>query len=219
MHGINRRWLLKSAVVVAAAGSALRGFKVRAQAVPLKLKFGNDLPATHSVNIRLAQAIEAIASETQGQVAISLFPNNQLGSDTDMMTQLRSGALELATMPGTVLSTLISQTSLTGVGFAFTSYDRVWDAMDGEVGNFIRRQHGRRHEPSHSAVGAAVRVSRPVDRNDRHGPRHGRISRQPARPCPRRPALCAGGCDVSGVRHFGRQGATWRRWRRCCSPK
>jgi TRAP-type transport system periplasmic protein len=56
-----------------------------------------------------------------------------------MVAQLRSGALELATMPGTVLSTLIPTASLTGVGFAFTSYDKVWAAMDGEVGSFIRR--------------------------------------------------------------------------------
>ena len=55
-----------------------------------------------------------------------------------MMTQLRSGALELATMPGTVMSTLIPTASLTGVGFAFTNYDKVWAAMDGEVGKFIR---------------------------------------------------------------------------------
>jgi tripartite ATP-independent transporter DctP family solute receptor len=54
------------------------------------------------------------------------------------MTQLRSGALELATMPGTVMSTLIPTASLTGVGFAFTDYDKVWAAMDGEVGKFIR---------------------------------------------------------------------------------
>lgn len=42
-------------------------------------------------------------------------------------------------MPGTVLSTLIPATSLTGLGFVFTSYDKVWPAMDGEVGNYIRR--------------------------------------------------------------------------------
>jgi tripartite ATP-independent transporter DctP family solute receptor len=105
---------------------------------PLKLKFGNDLPATHTVNIRLKEAVEAISAETKGALEINVFPNNQLGSDTDMMTQLRSGALELATMPSTVLSTLIPSASLTGVGFAFTSYDKVWAAMDGEVGKFIR---------------------------------------------------------------------------------
>src|ERR1700686_4834324 len=139
MKGVSRRSLLKCAVGAVAAGSSLKIPDARAQAAPLKLKFGNDLPVTHSVNVRLKEAIDAITEETKGQVAISLFPNNQLGSDTDMMTQLRSGALELATMPGTVLSTLIPTASLTGVGFAFTNYDKVWAAMDGEVGNFIRR--------------------------------------------------------------------------------
>src|SRR5579862_5866763 len=138
MLTVSRRSLLKSSVGLVAAGSLLKSPAVLAQAAPLKLKFGNDLPATHSVNVRLKEAIEAIGAETNGQLAISLFPNNQLGSDTDMMTQLRSGALELATMPGTVLSTLIPTASLTGVGFAFTDYDKVWAAMDGEVGKFIR---------------------------------------------------------------------------------
>jgi len=137
MLTVSRRSLLKS-VGVAAAGPLLKSPAVWAQAAPLKLKFGNDLPATHSVNVRLKEAIDAITAETKGQVAISLFPNNQLGSDTDMMTQLRSGALEFATMPGTVMSTLIPTASLTGVGFAFTDYDKVWAAMDGEVGKFIR---------------------------------------------------------------------------------
>ena len=139
MRAVSRRWLLRSAVGAIAAGSVLKSPAVRAQAAPIKLKFGNDLPATHSVNVRLKEAIDAITADTKGQLAISLFPNNQLGSDTDMMTQLRSGALEFATMPGTVLSTLIPTASLTGVGFAFTNYDKVWAAMDGEVGSFIRR--------------------------------------------------------------------------------
>jgi tripartite ATP-independent transporter DctP family solute receptor len=135
---VSRRSLLKSSAAAVAVAPMLKSPAVLAQAAPLKLKFGNDLPATHSVNVRLKEAIDAITAETKGQVAISLFPNNQLGSDTDMVAQLRSGALELATMPGTVLSTLIPTASLTGVGFAFTSYDKVWAAMDGEVGKFIR---------------------------------------------------------------------------------
>jgi tripartite ATP-independent transporter DctP family solute receptor len=138
MLTVSRRTLLRSAVGAVAAGSLLKSPAVQAQGAPLKLKFGNDLPVTHSVNVRLKEAIEAIAAETNGKVTINLFPNNQLGSDTDMMTQLRSGALELATMPGTVMSTLIPTASLTGVGFAFTNYDKVWAAMDGEVGKFIR---------------------------------------------------------------------------------
>jgi tripartite ATP-independent transporter DctP family solute receptor len=142
METIDRRAFLRGVAGAAVgAGAALLPTPqaVGAEGVPLKLKFGNDLPASHSVNVRLGEAIAAITAETNGRLAISLFPNNQLGSDTDMMSQLRSGALELATMPGTVLSTLIPATSLTGLGFVFTSYDKVWAAMDGEVGNYIRR--------------------------------------------------------------------------------
>ena len=98
---------------------------------------------SHSVNVRLKEAIEAIAAETKGRVAIQLFPNNQLGSDSDMLSQIRSGALELATFPGTVMSTLVPVTSMTGVGFAFSGYDQVWAAMDGAVGEHVRRAIGK----------------------------------------------------------------------------
>jgi len=140
MKSLNRRSILKlsAAACGVMAGTTLAAPYVMAKAAPLKLKFGNDLPDSHSVNVRLREAIAAIGTETDGALEIALFPNNQLGSDPDMMSQLRSGALELATMPGTVLSTIIPSTALTGVGFAFTSYDKVWSAMDGAVGDYIR---------------------------------------------------------------------------------
>ena len=121
---VTRRNFLATGALAGAA--ALPGLSF-AQGKPpeFKLKLGNDLPVTHSVNVRLKEAIAAISSETGGRVAIELFPNNQLGGDADMMSQIRSGALELATFPGTVMSTLIPVTSITGVGFAFSSYDKV----------------------------------------------------------------------------------------------
>jgi len=122
---------LRSLILVAGAVSALLlVLKGQAQAVPalaigatlgvplvgraqdFKFKLGTDLPVTHSVNVRLKEAIDAIAAETKSKVSIQLFPNNQLGSDNDMMSQIRSGALELATFPGTVMSTLVPLTSI-----------------------------------------------------------------------------------------------------------
>ncbi len=137
MQLTRRHFLATSAL---AGTAALPGVSLAQAGKPaeFKLKLGNDLPVTHSVNLRLKEAIAAIAAETQGRVAIELFPNNQLGSDSDMMSQIRSGALELATFPGTVMSTLIPVTAITGVGFAFSGYDKVWAAMDGAVGNHIR---------------------------------------------------------------------------------
>ena len=139
MRTINRRAALKTAVAGLAYGAT---FSI-GRAEPIKLKFGNDLPATHSVNVRLTEAIAAIAEETKGEIAISLFPNNQLGNDKDMISQLRSGALELATMPNTVISTLVPQTALFGVGYAFTDYEKVWAAVDGDLGNHVRGLIGK----------------------------------------------------------------------------
>jgi len=141
MAYMTRRDALKAGMLGALTGVAAPLLpSARAQTKHrLRYKLGTDLPVTHSVNVRLKEAIEAIAKDTQGQVEIVLFPNNQLGSDTDMLSQVRFGALELATFPGTIMSTLIPVTSVTGVGFAFVSYDKVWAAMDGDVGNYIRR--------------------------------------------------------------------------------
>src|SRR6516162_4125799 len=70
MLSVSRRSLLTSAVAAVAAGTALSAPAVLAQAAPIKLKLGNDLPDTHSVNVRLKQAVEAINADTKGQVAI-----------------------------------------------------------------------------------------------------------------------------------------------------
>ncbi|MFE1599041.1 TRAP transporter substrate-binding protein [Methylobacterium sp. ID0610] len=140
MTGLTRRRLLASGLGAAAA-TACGGLPrpALAQGQKLSFKLGTDLPVPHPVNVRLKEAIAAIAQETNGAVEIALFPSNQLGSDSDMLSQIRSGALELATFPGTVVSTLVPATSLTGLGFAFPSYDTVWAAMDGDVGGYIRR--------------------------------------------------------------------------------
>ncbi|MCJ2014766.1 TRAP transporter substrate-binding protein [Methylobacterium sp. J-076] len=140
----HRTTLDRRAVLGLAGAAALGGTGVfspaivRAQGASVKLKFGNDVPLTHSLNVRLAEAISAIEQETNGRLSISVFPSNQLGSDTDMISQLRSGALELATMPTTLLSTLVPSAALPAIGFVFPSYDKVWPAMDGEVGAYMR---------------------------------------------------------------------------------
>ena len=68
-----------------------------------------------------------------------VFPNNQLGGDSDMLSQLRSGAMEMFQLSGTnVLSTLAKPTALYGIGFAFPDYGHVWSALDGELGAYLR---------------------------------------------------------------------------------
>ena len=116
---------------------------IRAQAPRFTYKVGADVPTSHPVTIRLMEAAARILAETGGEVELRIFPNNQLGSDTDMLSQLRSGALEFLAMPGAILATLVPAASLNSVGFAFKDYPAVWQAMDGLVGEYIREQIGK----------------------------------------------------------------------------
>jgi tripartite ATP-independent transporter DctP family solute receptor len=73
-----------------------------------------------------------------GRVDIHVFPNSQLGGDTDMLSQLRTGAIQMFNLSGLILSTFVPLASINGIGFAFKDYDQVWSAMDGALGAFIR---------------------------------------------------------------------------------
>jgi len=127
-----------SKITVGALSASLFGNAAFAQSAEFKLKYANNLPAIHPMNIRAKEAADAIRKETNGRVDIQIFPSNQLGSDTDMLSQVRSGAIDFFTISGLILSTLVPMASVNGIGFAFNDYQQVWPAMDGDLGAFIR---------------------------------------------------------------------------------
>lgn len=136
---MNRRALLAASLTV--PFFAIGG---KARAAEFSYKYASNLPATHPLNIHAAAAAERIRVASQGRLEITVFPNNQLGSDTDALSQLRSGALEFFTLSGPILATLVPAAALNGVGFAFRNYDEVWAAMDGPVGAYIRGEIEKR---------------------------------------------------------------------------
>jgi tripartite ATP-independent transporter DctP family solute receptor len=69
-----------------------------------------------------------------------VYSNNQLGSDTDMLSQVRSGAIDYFTLSPLILGTLVPAAQITGVGFAFKDYDQVWAALDGALGARVRQE-------------------------------------------------------------------------------
>ena len=132
---ISRRTVLAGAGAVAGASILSRD----GQAAEFNLKYGNDLPATHPINKRAAEACDAIRAATSGRVDIQIFPNSQLGGSTDMLSQVRSGALDIFTV-GSPLANLIPVSAIPSIAFAFQSFDGVWAAVDGDLGGHIRRE-------------------------------------------------------------------------------
>jgi TRAP-type transport system periplasmic protein len=107
-------------------------------AAEFEFKLGVDTPDTHPLTVRLIEAAHTIATQSGGRVNITVFSNSQLGGDPEMLSQLRAGGIEMLAAPSLTLSTLVPLSGLPSVGFAFQSYDQVWAAMDGGVGDVVR---------------------------------------------------------------------------------
>lgn len=136
MNNISRRTVLRATSAAALPASFL--FSTSARAAEFNFKLGHDVASTHPLHLRLVEAAARIKAETNGRFDLQLFPNNQLGGDTDMLGQIRSGGLEMALLPELIVGTLVPVASITGVGFAFASYPDVWKALDGDLGAHIR---------------------------------------------------------------------------------
>lgn len=132
----NRRRFLAATAAVPLVGILSRP----AGAAEFTLKFATGQDPTHPVNKRATEAIARIKEATGGRVEINLFPANQLGSDTDLIGQIRNGAIDYLNMAASVLATLVPSAGVVNTGFAFSGYDQVWKAMDGELGAFVKRE-------------------------------------------------------------------------------
>src|SRR6185312_1882503 len=116
---MTRRGLLAAGAAVPLCGILTR--PASAAEFTYKLETGQD--PTHPVNIRAQEAIDRIREATGGRLDIRLFPANQLGSDTELMSQIRSGGIEFFNQSSSILATLIPAAGLVNVGFAFPTYD------------------------------------------------------------------------------------------------
>lgn len=125
-------------VLGTAATLASIGIITPARAADFDLKYGHDLPQEHPVNVRSVEAFARIKKATKGRVQIKSFPASVLGSDPAMISQLRTGAVDMLAMPGAFLNAIVPLASIENLAYAFPNRDTVFRAMDGELGAVIR---------------------------------------------------------------------------------
>jgi tripartite ATP-independent transporter DctP family solute receptor len=133
---ISRRTLLAAGSAMPLCGIITR--RVSAAEFEYKLATGQD--PTHPVNTRAQEALDRIREATSGKIEIKLFPANQLGSDTDLLGQVRNGSVEFFNLSSSILATFAPLAGIVNTGFAFSDYGAVWAAMDGDLGTYVRAQ-------------------------------------------------------------------------------
>ena len=132
---LNRRQFGASAI---GSMAAMWGAPALAQGGKVGLKVGGQFADSHPSSKAMEAACAEIRQQSNGRIDIQFFPNAQLGSDAAMLTQVRSGALDMMTASGISMQVVSPVAGISGMAFAFGDYPHVWQAMDGELGAAIR---------------------------------------------------------------------------------
>jgi TRAP-type transport system periplasmic protein len=133
-----RRKLLQGTAAVAVGLPLFSILPRRAQAAEFTIKLGHSQTATHPMHLRQAEAAKKINEAAGGRLDVQVFPNSQLGSEPDMLSQVRNGALDMVGTTVLYLEPLNPAINLSGLGYAFSGYDKVWQAWDGDYGALMR---------------------------------------------------------------------------------
>ncbi len=111
-----------------------------AKAAEFTWKFGHGSPVVYPFHVRLAEAAAKIGQQSNGRMDLQIFPDSQLGGDNDLLSQARSGAIEFCQPTGQIMSSILPAAAVSALGFAWENYGKIWPALDGELGAFVRAQ-------------------------------------------------------------------------------
>ena len=132
---ITRKQFLLGAAAAGAATFAIHPARAARKTV---IRLGLDLTTDHPTTVNLNAAGKTLTQATNGEVELQVFPNSQLGDDNHMLSNLRSGAIQMMAIGDNILATLVPTAAIDNIGFAFKTPDMAWKALDGQVGELVR---------------------------------------------------------------------------------
>lgn len=103
----------------------------------LVLRLGHNTPidsALHAASERLAAHI---AQKTGNKVRIDIFPNQELGTDDEMIEMTREGRLDIVLTPTAKLSILEPSLQYADLPFYFQSREELYEMLDGTPGRML----------------------------------------------------------------------------------
>jgi tripartite ATP-independent transporter DctP family solute receptor len=101
------------------------------------IHIGLDLASDHPTTVNIVAAAKKIKEATHNEVDVLVFPNSQLGDDTHMMSNLRSGAMQMMAVGDNIFASLVPSAAIDNIGFAFKTADMAWKALDGKLGDMV----------------------------------------------------------------------------------
>lgn len=101
------------------------------------LKFGHDMPENSAQHISALRYADIVKYKTKGKVEINIFPNQQLGTDQEMIEMARKGDLDIILPPTAKMTTLVPELQLLDLPFLTKNREDLYDLLDGKIGKIL----------------------------------------------------------------------------------
>lgn len=122
-------------VAMAATGIAFAGGKSESGAAQVtKMRLSCNNPPGNPPTMGYEFMAGRIKELTNGAIDIGVFPSGMLGSEREVVEQVRAGAVEIVHVSAGFLGAFVPSVDVFNVPYLFRSHDHYWKVMTGPVG-------------------------------------------------------------------------------------
>lgn len=116
--------------LIAITGSA-------AFAAKFNLRMGHAVNTTDGQHAAAVKLAELVKQRTNGDVEITIFPANQLGNDSAMISLVRGGTIDIVSSGASNYNGIVPNTAAMELPFVFRSAQHAYNVLDGAVGSGV----------------------------------------------------------------------------------
>lgn len=119
-----------------AGGGEQDGGKASGEAA-VKINLGHALSEGTPASDAIVEFADSVAEKTEGRVAIEIFPNSQLGSETEMLEQMQIGSLEAAAIMCGSMQSMDMKMAIEDLPYMWKDISYARKAFDGPFGDYL----------------------------------------------------------------------------------
>lgn len=107
---------------------------------PAKLTLGHNAAAGTPRAEAALKFVELVKAKTNNRLAVEINPGGKPGENMEMLSSLRTGALDVSINTHGTLASVVPDVAAFGLPYAFSSPKKVWEILDGPIGEELAKK-------------------------------------------------------------------------------
>ena len=122
------------------------------QGQPQTLKIAHSLQTNHPVHEGILHFQKRLETLSGGSLTCTIYPNGQLGKETEYLEKLQSGNLDLAKTSAAPIGNFIPRMKVFSLPYLFNDRESYWKVLDGKIGIDLLSQLSLRRDGQRSGI-------------------------------------------------------------------